>query len=134
MIWCIGDEFLRDVDHTLSTLRTSDAAQQGRKLFIHQYFNFETFYLNPFAPTKPAIARIFNSLDKALNKFSHLPEYILVLPDKDIIKSTNIYDFGVREILEANINWLIQNLARALLARQENLKKIQPGAALNNCH
>ena len=120
LIWCIGDEFLRDVDRTLSTLRTSDAAEQGRKLFIHQYFNFETFYLNPFAPMKPVITRIFNSLVKALNKFPHLPEYILVLPDKDIIKSTNIYDFGMREILEANINWLIRNLARALLARQEN--------------
>ena len=65
---------------------------------------------------------------KALNKFPHLPDYILILPDKDIIASINRFDFGVREMLEANMNWLIQNLARALLARRENLKKIRPGS------
>ena len=53
----------------------------------------------------------------------------MVIPDKDIIESSNIYDYGMCEMLEANMNWLIRNLARALLARRENLKKAKPGAA-----
>ena len=78
-VWCIGDGFLRDIDHMMATLKTSEQAQQGRKLYLHQYFNFETFFFNPLSPVKTSIARIFNALVKALNKYQHLPAYIVVM-------------------------------------------------------
>ena len=128
-IWCIGDVFLHDIKGTLQTLKTSEAAQQGRKLFIHMHFNFESFAINPLSPVKPSAVRIYNALVQALNAYQHLPDYIIIIPDKDIIESIHRYDFGTRALIESNINWLIKNVAHAIMDRREQLKKLRPGAA-----
>ena len=101
----------------------------GNKPFLYQQFHFEMFYTNPLSATKPAIARIYNSLVEALNKYPHLPKYILVLPDKDVIKSINNWDYGTTTIIEKNLNWLIKQMAKAILSRRDDLHCKRPGSA-----
>ena len=113
----------------METLKTSPTVQQVKKLFLHQYYNFEIFYLNPLSPTSPAIAQLFNALVKGLNVSPYLPELVVMIIDKDIIESINRFDYSIHNIIESNIHWLIKQIARAILGHRESLKKIRPGAA-----
>ena len=128
-IWCIGDRFLDQIHHTMDTLRTSTIAQQGKKMYLHQHFNVHMSYLSSLNPTKTVIARIHNSLVSLMNQEGHLPQYIIIIPDKDIISSINYFDFGIRDLIEKNLNWLIRIIFRTVLSRREALKKTRPGAA-----
>ena len=39
------------------------------------------------------------------------------------------FDYGIRDIIESNIHWLIKQISRAIIGCQESLKKIRPGVA-----
>ena len=77
----------------------------------------------------PVIIRLFNALVKALNSSPYLPDAIVMIVDKDIIESINRFDYGIRDIIELNIHWLIKQMARAIIGCRESLKKIRPGVA-----
>ena len=98
--------------------------------YLYEYYNFEGFFMNPLSAVKPAIARIYNSLIKALNSHSHLPRYVIILLDKDVPASVQSYHFdsGAKEMIEDNARWLLKQIAKALLARHDELKAKRSGA------
>ena len=97
--------------------------------FLYEHFNFEMFFTNPLSPTRPVMVRILNALIRALNKHEHLPQYIIVIPDIDILTSLKLYDFGVTNLIDTNLTWLLKQLSRVVITRRENLKQKQMGAA-----
>ena len=71
--------------------------------------------MNPLSDTEPVIARLYNSMIKALNDQAYLPKYIIFIPDKDIVELLEVFVDGTAgKILEDNIHWLVKNVSRAL--------------------
>ena len=54
---------------------------------------------------------------------------LIIIPDIDIIESINCYDFGVRQIIEANITWLLKQTAKLLLVQHDDLHRKHTGSA-----
>ena len=97
--------------------------------YIYDRYNVEAYYTNPLSDVKPTIARMYNSLIKALNTHDHLPRYVVVIPDLDIVQSVNDqhFDCGAVDMIEDNINWLLKQIARILLARCDQLRNKKAG-------
>ena len=76
----------------------------------------------------PAIARLQNAFIAALNKYAHMPKYIIVVPDKDILESIEIYDNGIKKAIFDNLHWLLIQFGHNLITRREDLRAKNTGA------
>ena len=75
------------------------------------------------------MVRISNSLVKGLNEVPHLPKYLLVIPDMDILEDiTKYHNFGFKQIIKHELKWLIPQLNHYLATRRENLKSTRIGS------
>ena len=126
----MGDRFLNDVIGTLQGMKTQAKLKKTELPYLYEMYNFKAFYINPLSDVTPTIVRIYNSLTEALNKYEHLPKYILVVMDKDIVSDVQRlhFDCGLYNSFEDNINWLLKNIAKAILVRRDNLKLKRLGA------
>ena len=99
--------------------------------YLYKTYNLECYYMNPLSDVNPSIVRIYNAMVKALNMHEHLPKYIIITPNKDIVEDIrNLhFDCGLGDSIEENINWLLKNVAKALLARRNDLKRKRIGSA-----
>ena len=78
--------------------------------------------------TVPVIGKIQNAPVAALNDYSHLPRYIFIFPDKDIVQDIGHYDEGVKKSIFTHLNWLSKQIGRCLVKRRDNLKSLKPSA------
>ena len=78
--------------------------------------------------TTLVIARITNSLIKALNSSVHLPQCVIMILDKDIIEALDNKGYGAKSSIEDCLYWVIKQISRALLTRCEDLKAKSPGS------
>ena len=132
-LWLVGDKFLYTVYDQLQSLRTEALVSHAKVPYVYDHYNPSQWHLNPMAHTEPAIARIYNSLVKALNDerdlgYPPLPKYVVIIPDKDIVESVNIWDYGVSSSIQCNVYWLLHQMSKALLTRREDLKGKWMGA------
>ena len=74
------------------------------------------------------ITAITNSLIDILNRRERLPKYLVIVPDRGVIKTANFFDFGVVSIMKKIINKIQRNVSRLLTTRQEDLQDKKPGA------
>ena len=70
----------------------------------------------------PVIAKLQNALVAAFNDHAHLPKYIFIIPDKDIIEYIELFDSGVKKAIFDNLTWLSKAIGRCLISRREDLK------------
>ena len=126
----MGDEFLYDITDRLKNMKSEARRHNKEPPFLFQNFKLSLWYQCPSARSSeiPAICRILNSLIDAMNANHHLPQYILIMPDCDIIKSIDIYDYGTRQAFSEDLSWLLRKVSRYLLLRWEDLKNKNPGA------
>ena len=94
------------------------------KPYICEYFNVFCYY--PANDTNP-LGGIINALIDILNKREKLPRYLVIVPEKSIIRSSNMDD-GFELIAKRLISCLQRNVSRSLSARQEDLMNKKPGA------
>ena len=76
------------------------------------------------------LADIYNSLVDALNDpiDYHLPRYLLIFLDHEMVEAANIFDYGAAETFRDLIKWLLININEALEYRKSGLLKKKPGA------
>ena len=100
-VWCIGDKFLFNLHHIISESRNKPG--QGIP-YLHTQYNFTAWYTNPLSDVEPTVVHIFNALAEVLNdkKQFHLPKYLIVIPDRDILDSLNIWDYSVKASIQCN--------------------------------
>ena len=79
---------------------------------------------------KSVIARMINHIITAINSKQCLPCFIAIFPDKDIIDHTNYFGWGVTFALGAQIEWLINEVEKAVNTRIEELTYAQPGGVI----
>ena len=93
-IWIIGDTFLQDTFATLQTLRSSASLENKNPLYIYEQYNVFIFFMPKSNQQIHTLGHIHHSIVEAFNRRYHLPWYILMILDKDIIEAVNFYDYG----------------------------------------
>ena len=58
----------------------------------------------------------------------HLPRYLIIAIDDELIEDTNIFDYSAQEVLEDALKWLLINVNEAIEDRKTDLLKKKPGA------
>ena len=117
----IGDDFLYTTYGTLQGLKTEAYIKQTTPPFCYEYYNVAAWYQTSIS-TVPAITRIYNSLIEALNEQIHLPKYVVIVIDKDIVVPQLKKNIEATEIITDQIYWLVRQISRTILARREDLK------------
>ena len=101
--------------------------KDNSQFYLYENFNICAWYVKQIT-TVPVIGKIQNALVAALNDFPHLPKYIFIVPDKDIIQDIGHYDDGVKKAMFDNLNWLTKQIGRCITQHREELKKCKPGS------
>ena len=98
-VWCIGDKFLEKTFAMMPVLKTQNKLCKNKDLYLQIDYNLSAFFTPSEDSLKPTITRIFNSLVKALNDNDHLPKYILVICNKDILDSMETTRFDPKKLI-----------------------------------
>ena len=107
----------------------SDSAREKHKLpYIYDYYDIRCFTTNPLSLTKSVLARLPNALIKALNESTTIPRFIVVVPDLDVVHFIRKYKAGISTMACAAINWIANQMIRAILAKKEFMRALKPGS------
>ena len=113
-LWIIGDEFTRELFHTLRAmkfrpgqLRDNNANQEP---YIHRKYNIKAYYNENQFSQENALAKLNNVLVKGVNDNSKLPRFILVILGVEFFKSLNHKDYGISHMIGKCLDWLIGNM------------------------
>ena len=131
-LWIVGNVFVNEVYHTFSEMDATAVRERSDRPFIYDFFNVKCYMANPLSKITEVPARIANCISKALNDRVRLPNYVLIIPDGDIVKNINYYNYGFRELAEKAIKWMAKEITEKLNSRKEDLAKIRKGAVLSH--
>ena len=67
------------------------------------------------------LARIQNSVANAINKNKHLPSFLVIILDDDIITYTDYMNLGVSEIFGKLLGWLVKEIDQLITTRKKQL-------------
>ena len=130
-VWFIGDEFLRDSFYTYKSIgRQPGTENSGRIPYLFDYYNVSTYMMNRNCRVRSCIACIQNSLVTELNRnmLTILPCFIIIMPDWDILKSDNFYNYGIKELCNANVHWLVNEIDRVVSTKKEDMFQSRKGS------
>ena len=66
-----------------------------------------------------------------MNDRVRLPNYIVIVPDADIVKYINFYNFGFRNLAEREIKWIATEIKKKLDERKDALWLVRKGTILS---
>ena len=125
----IGDEFIRESTATLKSLgrltlqkrpitKQGQQAEKPNKMFLFSNFNVRTYYSN--LATR-GLNRIIYPFVEALNARHHLPQYVILVPDKDMISKLKSYQFNTSLTMGKALSYLIGKMDSLLNRRRHDL-------------
>ena len=121
-VWLVGDRFLREIWATLLSTKSQAAMQKKSKPYLFEYYNLQPFYPGVGNMTRSILTRILNKLIEALNENrDHLPKYIIIALDKDLIEEVKFGGFGCKIVFGRTITWLCDNIHQALSTRIDDM-------------
>ena len=126
-IWFIGDDFLRVVYDSLKKLRSTAIIEKRNQPYLYMFFNVHGFFQKKWSAVK-GLARILNSFTEALNTKPRLPKYVIIVPEKDLIRDINFFGFGASDVFSAAIIWLATEMETKVRRRTMQLLEKKPGA------
>ena len=90
----------------------------------------EPFHAGVNPQVRSFLARVTNVFAKGLNEQipPHLPQYMLMILDKDLVVNLGMYDYGISRAIEDMLKWLIINLNNMVEVRKQDLQKKRSGA------
>ena len=100
----MGNEFLRLVFHALQDIKSEAGVRKECLPYLCENYNIQAWYIRPIDTEIPTIGKMQNSYVAAFNEYSHLPSYIFMMPDKDILTSIDLFDVGVKKIIFDNLH------------------------------
>ena len=127
-LWIVGDYFLFEVFPNLQASRAQAAANKTSPPYLYQYYNVSAFYKKTLSPSHEGVSRLLNSFIEGLNSKEKFPKYAPMIPDVDIIDTTDYFDFGAGIIFDSIMSWLFKQLTRAVNRRTEDIIYKRPGA------
>ena len=126
--WFIGDKFLKGIFPTLQNLKTQAVLKKRTLPYIYEYFNISCYVPNSDMYKANILVRTQNAIIEAFNSRVHLPKYLIVILDKDILESAHTYSLHIRKLLSKWTDWIAKIIEKAIASRRENLFNIRPGA------
>ena len=69
-----------------------------------------------------------NALILMLNNKDHLPFYLVIIPDKDLLTWYKHYAYGISRILHVDLKHFVDEVEKVVKTRREQLLQIRPGA------
>ena len=95
--------------------------------YIYDQYMF--YFFSPrSSQNKNILSRCHSALVEAFNRRYHLPRYIIVVLDKDVIESVNFFDYGQSTILGHIVHWISKELQNYLSTRSEQLYAKKAGS------
>ena len=131
-MWIIGDAFLQEMFATLQTMKTSVPSNSKNIPYLYEQYNVFFFFTTQASKQTNFLARIQNAIAEAFNCRTHLPRYILMILDKDLIEAVSYFDYGETRVLGDTTNWIAKELEHSIESRIEDLLSKKPGAVHNN--
>ena len=129
-VWFMGDEFLLDIFHALQELRIQDHNSTGKIPYIYEFYNVVCLLTKDTIPMRNSFGRMLNGLVKGLSNTDQLPRFLLVIPDGDLLRTINFFQYGINMIIGKCLNWLINSIDRALETKKEELRRRHHGSVV----
>ena len=127
-LWLIGHQFLNQIYHELPSIRHKAQTARQQVPYVYDFYNVSCFTPNLNSLVTDVLAKFVNCLVKALNDTVQLPRIILIIPDGDILRFIMRKDEDSAHILTMTaLSLIINQMARALDAKKDNLKRCKPG-------
>ena len=79
--------------------------------------------IKPEGSIRSVLGKLRNSLVYAMNKYTKLPKYILIVIDDDLIRCVNFDKPGTSEIFGRDLKWLANEYHDAIITRKKYLLK-----------
>ena len=130
----VGNIFLRATFPTLQTMKTEAAVNKRQQPYMYDFFNIRCYFQQSDGSADGTLHKIYNALVEALNQKAHLPRYLMVIPDRDLILQADHYNQGLNHILDKDILWLTKQIERAFTCRREDLKSKNLGGSGTRTH
>ena len=106
---------------------TTKAAKQDLP-YLYDHYNVKCYYGNQSEVKKDIPSHIMNSFITALEENIYLPCLVLIVLDTELIQHIDHYNTGFRVLACGLIDWIANNITRAIEFRKTDLIHIRPGA------
>ena len=124
----MGDEFLKEILGELTKRKNAAKLKDFGQPYIYQQFNVSAHYSN--TGIRNGINKIFTPFVTALNEKKRLPNYILVIPDADILQFIQ-YMNGTSMLIGAVMHHIIRQIDVMIQRRCSDLFEIKQGALVD---
>ena len=120
--------FISQVFHALSARNMQNRSAHKKQLYLYDNYNVKCYSTNPLSKIKETPARLVNALAHGLNENQWLPRLIIITPDGDVVQYIGEISYGIYEIIEKLMKWVISAMYKLLEARKDALTKHKSGA------
>ena len=96
--------------------------------YLFEYYNVHGYWKTPSSVTKNILGRLRSAFQEALNTRRHLPCFLLVILDKDLIEDIGLYDYSASKEIYECVEYIVQQLDVMINRRKKELTAIKPGA------
>ena len=127
-LWIVGDAFVPEVFAVFQASKVSVDMNNREVPFLYRMFNIFYFSSSKLSNGRNVLLRVINAFTEGLNRRQHLPKYIIILLDKDILSMLDLDVAGLTKQLERCIAWLAKQMTKLIEARKEKLYKMKQGA------
>ena len=126
-VWLVGDAFLCEVILTFQAMKTKALQKHKPWPYLYANYNLETLTAPIRSNIRPLPAHVHNAFVNGMNDEDlnfHLPRYVIIILDKDILDYTK----SDMSLVEDALKWLLININMDIETRKEDLRKNRPGA------
>ena len=99
--------------------------------YLYESFNLFSFITYDNRVSRNILTRILNAMIEGFNRREHLPKYVLLVLDKNLIEAATEHyntDYGIKEMLSKWVTWIWKMLDRLIEIRKQDLFAKRPGA------
>ena len=76
---------------------------------MYEHFNVSCYTANPLSMNHSPLARIYNSLLKAINDSTHLPRIIIFVIDGDVLEAIDCSTSGKNHVIDSAWKWIVDH-------------------------
>lgn len=100
--------------------------------YVYAYYNMEFLVPPKSSVNRSFLAHTLNKLMSFMNSknHEHLPRYLVIVLDSNLITAANVFDYGVTRTLEDTLKWLLININWAVETRKEDLYSKRHGTIM----
>ena len=131
-LWFIGDDAVTDSYHVFPAMKNEAVLAKRRIPYVFEFYNVSCFTTNLLSEMKDVLARLVNSFVKALNENVYLPRLVVVIPEDDLLHFIDHFCSGISLISSVAINWIVNQMERAVEAIKDYLQRQCLGAIAPN--